>query len=782
MSAKKPAPEKPPVDELGMSDDQIAQNTWDRFSRALDSHDEWAEDAEKFENFFAGEQWDEEDLAKLKEQGRPALTINLIKPAVMAIVGEQQKTRADITFKPRNSRADQETANVLSQLVQYIDSDTMYGDIESQVFFDGCLTDRGFIDVRMGFERNLSGDIVMTADNPKQVVLDPDCRSYDPDEWPGVFETYWRSLDYIENTYGKDAADKLRVGAALDIGYVDTSTSIRWKDDRIARTGSETAPDAVAADGTDRYIEAIRVIEHQYFVYRNAWVFIDPVTGDIIDPRCDLPKEMLEQQAQERGLQLTEMPRRRVRWRVVAHNVVLFNAWSAYPFLTKAGVFPIWLRGRPIGIVRDMISPQEQLNKVESQELHVINTTANSGWIYEDGSILNMEDEEIEQNGAETGLVLKVRKGAGFPPQKIQPNQIPAGLAHKAAKNVDYLRFISMVNDAMLGFSGPEVSGVALDAKKESGITAFVPAFQNLKRTRNIIAKRILWLIQNFYTQPRMVRITDYAAPERPDVDVAVNVPDATGNILNNVTVGRYDVVVSSAPARDTHEDGQFAQMMEMRNAGVMVPDDEVVRRSDLSEKFPLAERIAQLQGTAQPSEQEVQINAMLQQLEMQKMQLEVGKMEAEVLNLQAQAELNAAKAIEIRAKVQAGGGDEGVNAEMLKVAVERERIATEANSKREALMAQMETARLQAQTKIQIAQMQVGVKQDSMLHQSALKRAQEGNKTMDTQRKERNDQATLAFKAMMQNKQIEADKQLAKENAKAKAAAAKKQPAKKKS
>lgn len=745
-----------PEEEVDQTDDDIARITWQRFGRAAGPHDTWCDEAKTFENMFAGDQWQQEDLDKLKETGRPALTINLSKPAILAIVGEQQKTRVDITFKPRNAKADQDTATLLAQVAQYVDSDVGYSSIESQAFFDACVTDRGYIDTRISFDNNINGDIAMAADNPKLVVLDPDCKTYNPDEWPGVFETYWSSIDRIETLYGKEKATSLLLGAGMDIDYAIESMSIRWSDDRIARNDSTaTTPFAVIVNGEERYIESVRIVEHQYFVYKKAWVLIDRVTGDIIDPRCDLDGKAVKKIAKERGLVAAQMPRRRVRWVVCARNVVLYKGWSPYPFLTKVPVFTTFMRGRPLGMMRDLVSPQEQLNKIESQELHVINTTANSGWMYEDGSILNMEDEELEQKGAETGLVLKYRKGAN-PPEKIQPNQIPSGLSHKASKNVEYIRFISMVNDAMLGFSSPEVSGVALNAKKESGITAFVPAFTNLMLTRNIIAKRVLWFIQNFYTETRLIRITDYTKPERPTVDIPLNVRDETGNVLNNITVGRYDVVATTAPARDTHEDGQFAQMMEMRGIGVTIPDDEIIRRSNLTEKFPLAERVAQMQGMGEPSPEETQIQVMLQQMQVMEMKLGLSKLEAEISNLQAQAQLNFAKAETLRAEAQAAGGEGAGGDALIKAAVERERMATDLQKTQMQLQARLLEVQATLDTKKEIAGMQVGAKQDAMVHKSAIERAKAANQEAQIQRQERNEQANLAFKAALQAKQIE--------------------------
>lgn len=67
------------------------------------------------------------------------------------------------------------------------------------------------------------------------------------------------------------------------------------------------------------------------------------------------------------------------------------------------------------------------MNKISSQELHIVNTTANSGWIVESGSLAGMDADDLEEHGAETGLVLEFNRGSN-PPAKIPPNQIPTGL------------------------------------------------------------------------------------------------------------------------------------------------------------------------------------------------------------------------------------------------------------------------------------------------------------------------------------------------------------------
>ncbi|SVC08178.1 uncharacterized protein METZ01_LOCUS261032, partial [marine metagenome] len=75
--------------------------------------------AKKCDAFYRGDQWDEQDLAALEAEGRPALTINTILPTINTVLGEQATRRADIKFKPRRN-ADNEVATILNKLFMQI--------------------------------------------------------------------------------------------------------------------------------------------------------------------------------------------------------------------------------------------------------------------------------------------------------------------------------------------------------------------------------------------------------------------------------------------------------------------------------------------------------------------------------------------------------------------------------------------------------------------------------------------------------------------------------------
>ena len=334
---------------------------------------------------------------------------------------------------------------------------------------------------------------------------------------------------------------------------------------------------------------------------------------------------------------------RRVRWTVTADTVVLFDDYSPYDHFTIVPYFPYFRRGKPFGMVRNLLSPQEQLNKISSQELHIVNTTANSGWIVESGSLSGMTADDLEEHGAETGLVLEYNRGS-TPPGKIPPNQIPTGLDRIGQKAAMNIKQISGITDAMLGTDSPEVSGVAIKAKQGRGSLLLQVPLDNLAKTRQYLAEKILQMVQTYYTEERIIQVTDEEDPYKPRNKVRVNQMTPEGAIINDLTIGEYDVVVGTAPARDNFDEMQFAEAIELRSVGVPIPDDMIVEYSHLSRKADIAERIRQMQGMGEKSEQQMQLEQFQMETQIRSTQLEIAKLEAEVTKLQSETALNAAK------------------------------------------------------------------------------------------------------------------------------------------
>ena len=625
------------------TDHQIAESNWLAYCRARDGgHSTYVDQAKKYNRFFLGDQWDEAVLAELEEEGRPALTINMVLPVINAVCGQQRGTRAEVSLKPKRGKSSQETAKVMSKLIHHIFDDNDFEYVESQTFDDGVIEERGWFDIRMDYDDNVLGEVKITSQDPGTVLLDPDASGYEPSTWNEVIKSEWYSLDDIEAQFGKAVADRLGL---MPLSQSYGKDSVEYAVPTYGDQESNVAAFGTVMDDDEAHaVRSVRVIERQHRRLHLRQFFVDPNYGDMRPVPDHWDDERREQFAERFGLSIIKRLEKRIRWTTTADKTVLFDGWSPYRSFTKVLFSPYFRRGEPMGLIRNLISPQEQYNKLSSQELHIVNTTANSGWVLESGSLNGMTTQELRASGSKTGLVLEFNKGA-TPPSKIQPNTIPTGIDRISQKSVMQLKEISGINDSMLGYDSPEVSGVAIEKKQGRGLVQLGPVFDNLARSRKLVAAKCLELIHDFYTEPRVYSITDYTRSDTPQEELAINQQSADGAVINDVTEGLYDVVISTIPARDTFNDNQFAEIISLRAAGVMIPDDAVIRYSNLADKFDLADRVSRIAGTGEPTPEEAEKMAAIEQLEMQMMQGQLAELNAKISDLQAKAQLNMAKA-----------------------------------------------------------------------------------------------------------------------------------------
>jgi hypothetical protein len=257
-----------------------------------------------------------------------------------------------------------------------------------------------------------------------------------------------------------------------------------------------------------------------------------------------------------------------------------------------------------------------------------------------------MTPDDLEEHGAETGLVLEYARGTN-PPTKITPNSIPTGLDRIGQKAAINIKAISGVNDSMLGSDSAEVSGIAMREKSARGAIMIQVPLDNLKKARQYLAEKVLNLIQTFYSEQRLIQITDESDPLKPREEIVINQLTPEGQIVNNLTIGEYDVVVATAPARDSFDEVQFAEALNLRQVGVAIPDDAIIEYSHLTKKGELAKRIRMLTGVERSPEQE-EAAAVQQQIQMQQVKLEIAKLEAEVKKISSEAAVNIAKVQDI--------------------------------------------------------------------------------------------------------------------------------------
>lgn len=632
--------------------DELAVETWERFTVCRDrGHLEFLEKAERCDKFTIGKQWEQSDINALTLQRRPALTINKILSTLSTILGEQIANRSEILFRPASGAATDDVAEALTKVWMQIAQNNQMPWVRSEQFADGLIRSRGFLDVRLDFADSMQGEVKITNLNSKNVLIDPDAEEYDPDNWNDVIVSKWLTWQDIATLYSEADADILKTkdGSSYLYGY-DSIDRVR---DRFGGTYTSSWYSGVREPHGVR--RNIRTIDRQYRRLDKQLHFVDIKTGDMRPVPGAWDRNKIASVLEKAGgaLSTTKKLVKRVRWTVVADNVVLHDDWSPYQHFTVVPYFPFFRYGQTVGVVENLLGSQELLNKVSSQELHVVNTTANSGWKVRAGALKNMSIEELEQKGASTGLVLELDETNNA--EKITPNATPQGLDRISYKAEEHIKTISAVSDSMQGFDREDVAAKAIAYKQQRSAASMSKVMDNLERSDWILARNVLDIVQEYYTEERLVNIT-HSDATRAAEQVAVNQYDeATGEIVNDLTLGEYDIIVTSTPARSSMEDSQFEQAMAMREQGVQIPDSFIIENSRLTRK---ADIIKQITG-AQDSPEAKQAAA----LKARSDEAGVQVIEAEAMVKQADAKLRAAKTEREIAETQATQVDTGIAA-----------------------------------------------------------------------------------------------------------------------
>lgn len=586
---------------------EIIEAQMDKWRRAQIGHEHWARIATMCVQFFEGEQWSEEERQKLMDEGRPCVTKNKIAPLVRLLLGYFRQNRYDIDILPGNDgTGTQDIAEALTAVVKQISELNQSDWNDSQVMQDGLQTGRGFWDLRLDFENNLLGEVKERVLDPFQVYIDPEADSYDPSDWNFVMVNRWMSPADIFLLYGEEGIQTVNsLGAGVPIGwgnYQDYGSVEEHSPKRYFSQTHEFVDDAVSAirmysspfDHVNRHRKLVRVLDTQHRILKKQRFLVDLNTGQEKNIPDDWPREKINnilQWAAMRGVPIDarETIKRVPRWTVTAGDRVLHDEWSPYDDFTIVPYFPYFRRGKTRGMIEDLLDPQREINKRSSAMLHIIMATANSGWVYEDGSMEEDMERALEDEGSRPGIHIKYREGYNAP-TRIQPAAPPTAMKTLVDMSENDLKEISGVNDSALGNLDRVQSGRAIQARQKQAVVGAEIYFDNFSRSRELKARRIVNIVQSYYTEPRIIRIRsgDGGQPQ----EIMLNRQDAAGQIVNNVTMGNYNIAIDEAPITATFMQGQFEEALSLLEKNVPIPPDVLIDLSSMPNKETIKQRI----------------------------------------------------------------------------------------------------------------------------------------------------------------------------------------------
>lgn len=587
------------LDRASRGEQKIVRENWERYVYVSDrGHYDYCQRARRLEDLYVGggRQWREADRDTMEAEGRYPIEVNETKDAVNTALGYQINNRVDFAASPKKDTSE-EKAKKFSKVLMKVKDDLRYGYYESEMFADGLIQQRGYLDLRVYYDENINGEPGLFLYDPMDVIPDPDAKSYDPDDWADVIVTRWLTGDEIEGDYGPDKRAEVEAQYGVGVGEEDFGDSLNEEarnrfGDEMTESGGADAMESLA--GIPRY----RVIDRQYWKIAPCATAIFP-TGDIRNIENANPEAI--KQAKADGAMILRRPMKRVRWTVSTENVLLHDDWSPYDHFTVIPFFPTFRRGLTRGMIDDLEGPQELLNSSVSTVNQIVRSAANSGWTVEQNSLTNMDTEDLEEEGAKNGLVVEYAKGAAKP-EKIKPNPVPEGVRDL----VDFASFkikgVSGMTDAMRGQGGKTQSGLAAQSQQFAAQLSSAKTLENLAFSRRLFAQRLTKMLQQTLTGPQVFKITEMVDGEEVSAPLYANQPDPVTGELFDLTSGEYDFAISDQPTQITFQNNQFAQAMEMKTAGVNIPDHVLIKNSTLADKQQV---IADMKASQQNPEAE---------------------------------------------------------------------------------------------------------------------------------------------------------------------------------
>lgn len=565
-----------------------------------------------------GEQWPDKIRRQREDDGRPCLTINRIPAFVRQVVNDARQNKPAIAVHPVDSGSDPETAEVLTGLIRHIEQSS-----DSEVAYDTALESAvsgGFgyfgINTKYATDDGFEQDIVIEAKpNPLAIYGDPDSTAADSSDWNSAFEKWTLTKEQFEKRWkGADAvsfdgnASKpilAKAGETIELAtwWVREETTRK-----IVAVSPPTDPDhAQAADAMgmagERMIMDLKVYEANKAMFQALGM-------EVIGSPREVPSHKVSQRIHSGAEELENTP-----W-----------AGKYIPLVPVYGE-ALNVEGKRYfrSMYHDAKDAQRMFNYWRTAGTELVALAPKAPFIGPAGAF---DTDAAKWASANTQSYSHIEYDGDVSPQRQPFAGVPAGALQEALNASDDMKSIIGMYDASLGARSNETSGKAIMARQREGDVGSFHFIDNLSRGIRHGGRIILDLIPKVYSTPRMLRILgpDGEADSigvngkvAPPKAIAGNTPqpgqqgeqsamgDEAADIARtfDLTVGKYDVVVSAGPSFTSKREEAASQMIELIRAypaAAPIIGDLLAKNLDWPGADEIAKRLqamlpAQLQG-----------------------------------------------------------------------------------------------------------------------------------------------------------------------------------------
>ena len=526
--------------------------------------------------FAAGDQWPVEIQNSRVLEARPCLTVNKVDAYCRQLTNQMRQQRPRIKVHGMNNESDAKMAEIIQGICRHI---------EVQSDADQAYDKAGDFAVRMGWgywrvttdyvkDDSFDQDIFIKAiDNPFTVYFDPNSVAPDGSDAEKVL---------ITTVISKDNFKKMYPNAELQQGFTMRGTG-------------DSNPEWVMK-------EDIRLAEY-FYVERNPIKIHLLSDGSSVKSK-DLPPQDVLDAAGITIVESRDSHEKKIKWCKLTSMEVLEEGEWAGKYIPIVPVFGqetvVENKKKKFGIVRMAKDPQRMYNFWQTSLTESVALAPKAKWLLAEGQDEGHENEWAMANIKSMPVLRYKQKDIDGqpapPPQRLQPEPPPAGIMAAAqAMTTDLMQVVGIFDPAQLPQGN--ISGKALQGQQQQVDLTNFHYYDNLTRSIRQTGRIILDLIPHIYDRERVMRIIgDDGKPEILTINQYGQDEEGITKILNDVTIGEYDIVMDTGPGYNSKRQEAVESMMALFAADpalIQQAGDLLVRNMDFPGADTIADRLA---------------------------------------------------------------------------------------------------------------------------------------------------------------------------------------------
>ena len=467
--------------------------------------------------FIRGKQWDKARPSYLHSE-----VLNIMASYQELMIAILTDSRPNIECVPENP-SDFEFANIMSQLLRSKWDRECWSKVVVEAMFDGLTYGTAISDQTYDHEALQGlGDLAFKTVEPFYCYPDPDCADIN-DEKSGYFITAIpMNVNVIRRKYPKKAhliksdVDDLNIARTTKMDMQEFI--VRSPTDNLTLVQGERAKDTESPD------EVLLIC-----CYMKDETLIEEQIEEAID-EGQIRKAFRTKKRYPNGRKV-----------VVACNQLLEDTPNPYldgkfPFAKFTNrVLPREFWGA--NDVEKLKGPQQIINKIFSYALDVISLCGNPVWLNPLSS--NVEDDSLINK---TGLVIPHTDE--HPPIRLPGIEIPSSLFALLDRTLAIYDKIAAIHEVSMGASpSANASGLAISNLQEAAQTILRLKGRNTEAWLTQVGQQLASRVLQFYSVPRIVRLTDNPAAEKYFKIAIDNVLDESGEGQRIATVQQFEKV-----------------------------------------------------------------------------------------------------------------------------------------------------------------------------------------------------------------------------------------------